>query len=405
MEMEMEMAEGHLHGHCDERFAQLREAIVRRLAGGDELGLSLAVDLDGELLVDLYGGWMDPEQTRPWRRDTIVNVWSTTKTITALAALMLVDRGALELEAPVARYWPEFAANGKERVVVRHLLSHSSGVAGWEQPVTVEDIFDCEAAAARLAAQAPWWEPGTASGYHAASYGALLGELVRRTTASSLRAFVAEEIAGPLRADFQLGAAEADWDRVATVIPPPPLAIDLDALPVPALKTFTGPAIDAAVANTPGWRQADLGAVNGHGNAVSVARILSAVTLGGTAQGVRVLSPETIDLIFEQQASGVDLVVGIPLRRGVGFALPQLETLPYIPDERVCFWGGWGGSMIIIDITRGLTISYMMNRMSAGIIGSEKVRASKPDRRRGGRARRQSDSTHGSDGAIPHLTN
>ncbi len=139
----------------------------------------------------------------------------------------------------------------------------------------------------------------------------------------------------------------------------------------PALKTLTGPAIDAAVANTPGWREADLGAVNGHGNAVSVAQILSAVTLGGTAHDVRLLSPETIDLIFEEQANGVDLVLGIPLRWGVGFALPQLQTLPYIPDERVCFWGGWGSSMSIMDIGRGLTISYMMNRMSAGIIGSE----------------------------------
>jgi CubicO group peptidase (beta-lactamase class C family) len=160
----------------DEAFAGLRDTIVARLDSGDELGLSVAVDIDGELVVDLYGGWMDADRTRRWERDTIVNVWSATKTVTSLAVLMLVDRGLLELDASVARYWPEFAANGKDGVTLRHLLSHTSGVSGWDEPFAVEDLYDWERSTAQLAGQAPWWEPGTASGYHVVSYGHLLGE-------------------------------------------------------------------------------------------------------------------------------------------------------------------------------------------------------------------------------------
>ena len=201
----------------------------------------------------MWGGFADEARTTPWTADTIVNVWSTTKTVTNLAALMLVDRGLLDPYAPVARYWPEFAANGKEQVEVRHLLSHTSGVSGWEQPVSVEDMYDWETSTARLAAQAPWWTPGTASGYHALNQGHLVGEVIRRVSGKPLRQFVAEEIAGPLRADFQIGAAQRDWGRVAEIIPPPPLDFDLAAagLDSPMVKTFTGPAADAAAPTRP----------------------------------------------------------------------------------------------------------------------------------------------------------
>jgi CubicO group peptidase (beta-lactamase class C family) len=238
----------------------------------------------------------------------------------------------------------------------------------------LEDLYDGQKAAARMAAQAPWWEPGTASGYHATNYGHLVGELVRRISGRPLRQFVAEEIAGPLGADFQIGAAESDWDRIADVVPPPPLPIDLEVLGPdhPAVKTFTGPAVQAQDANTAGWRQADMGAVNGHGNARSVARVMSVVARGGEVDGVRLLSPGTIDLIFREQLNGIDLVLGVPLRWGIGYGLPQLDILPWIPDEKICFWGGWGGSMIVMDAGRRVTISYMMNKMAPGIIGSER---------------------------------
>jgi CubicO group peptidase (beta-lactamase class C family) len=361
-----------LSGSCDERFGAVRDALQRNIDSGEEVGASLVLDLDGEIAIDLWGGFRDEARTDPWTRDTITNVWSTTKTVTSLAALMLVERGQLDVDAPVAAYWPEFAANSKQDVLVRHLLSHSSGVSGLDQPAAVPDLYDWDKSTARFAAQAPWWAPGTASGYHALNFGHLIGEVVRRVTGTSLRQFVADEIAGPLGADFQIGAAESDWSRISDVIPPPPLPFDLAALGPDnlAVKTFTGPAVNAADANTPGWRQADIGAANGHGNARSVARILSVISRGGEVDGVRLLSPETIDLIFREQTNGTDLVLGVPLRFGIGYGLPVPATLPWIADEKICFWGGWGGSMIVMDIGRKMTISYMMNKMAPGIIGS-----------------------------------
>jgi CubicO group peptidase (beta-lactamase class C family) len=363
-----------IHGTCDERFAAVRDALARNLDSGEELGASLVLDIDGDVVVDVWGGFRDEAKTTPWDEHTITNVWSSTKTVTSLAALMLADRGQLDVDAPVARYWPEFGAAGKENVLVRHVMSYASGVSGLDQPAVIEDLYDWEKSTSRMAAQAPWWEPGTASGYHALNYGHLIGEIVRRISGKTLKQFVAEEIAGPLGADFQIGAAESDWDRIAPVVPPPPLAMDLEALGMdsPAVKTFTGPVPVAADANTPGWRRADIGAANGHGNARSVAKIMSAVARGGEAGGVRLLGPDTIDLIFREQLNGVDLVLGVPLRLGIGYGLPRRDLLPYVPDERICFWGGWGGSMIIMDTGRRMTISYMMNKMGAGVVGSER---------------------------------
>jgi CubicO group peptidase (beta-lactamase class C family) len=363
-----------LLGKCDDRFDEVRAALARNLDSGEELGASLVLDIDGEIVVDLWGGFRDEARTVPWSEQTITNVWSSTKTVTSLAALMLVDRGALDVDAPVARYWPEFAAQGKQDVLVRHVMSHASGVSGLEQPAVVEDLYDWPRATSRMAAQAPWWPPGTASGYHALNYGHLVGEVVRRISGKTLKQFVAEEIAGPLGADFQIGAAESDWDRIADVVPPPPLPFDLAALDPdsPVVKTLTGPPVAAEVANTPGWRRADLGAVNGHGNARSVARVLSVVARGGEVDGVRLLGQDTIDLIFREQQNGIDLVLGVPLRFGIGYGLPQRDILPWIPDERICYWGGWGGSMIVMDVGRRTTISYMMNKMGPGIIGSDR---------------------------------
>ena len=363
-----------IHGRCDGRFEAVRGALARNLDSGAELGASLVVDMDGETVIDMWGGFCDQARAIPWSEQTITNVWSSTKTVTSLAALMLADRGELDVDAPVAAYWPEFAANGKQDVLVRHLMSYSSGVSGLDQPAVTEDLYDWQKATSRMAAQAPWWEPGTASGYHALNYGHLVGELVRRISGKTLKRFVAEEIAGPLGADFQIGAAESDWARISDVVPPPPLPFDLEALGLdsPAVKTLTGPPVEAGVANTPGWRLADIGAANGHGNARSVARIMSVVSRGGEIDGIRLLSPGTIDLIFREQLNGTDLVLGVPLRLGIGYGLPRLDLLPWIPDEKICFWGGWGGSMIIMDTGRRMTISYMMNKMAPGIVGSER---------------------------------
>ncbi|MER6002727.1 serine hydrolase [Nonomuraea angiospora] len=204
-------------------FDAVRDTFAEALGNGDEVGAAIALDVDGETVIDLWGGHRDPERTSPWTSDTIVNVFSTTKIVTALAVLVLADRGTIDLDAPVATYWPEFAANGKDGILVRHILGHTSGVSGWEQPITIADVYDLPISTARLAGQAPWWTPGTAAGYHAVTQGHLLGEIIRRVDGRSLTRFVAEELAAPLRADVQIGAREPDWHRIAPVIPPPPV--------------------------------------------------------------------------------------------------------------------------------------------------------------------------------------
>jgi CubicO group peptidase (beta-lactamase class C family) len=361
-------------GSCDPRFEPVRDALAEQLASGNELGASIVIDIDGTTVVDIWGGWRDAAHDAPWAEDTITNVWSTTKTVTNLAALMLVDRGLVDPYAPVAKYRPEFGENGKEHIEVRHILAHTSGVSGWDAPFAVADMYDWELATTRLAGQKPWWEPGSASGYHAMNQGHLVGEIVRRVSGKPLKQFVADEIAGPLGADFQIGAREADWNRIAPVVPPPPLPFDMAALDPdsPVYRTFTGPVADASAANTPDWRNADMGATNGHGNARSVARMLKAISLGGTVDGVRLLSPDTISVIFDEQSHGPDLVLGVPLRFGIGYALPETETVPYVPQGRACYWGGWGGSVILMDLDTRTTFSYMMNKMAAGIIGSDR---------------------------------
>jgi CubicO group peptidase (beta-lactamase class C family) len=361
-----------ISGYTSSAFEPLVDIMSASLDAGDDLGASLAVTIEGEMVVDTWGGWADPERTRPWEEDTITNVWSTTKTMTSLCALVLADRGELDVDAPVATYWPEFAANGKEGVLVRHLMGHTSGVSGWAQPVVVEDLYDWEKSTSMLAAQAPWWEPGTASGYHALNQGHLVGEVIRRISGQSLGEFFAKEVAGPLGADFHIGLDPVHDHRVSNVVPPPPLPFDFSTLDMDSVmvKTFTGPLPDASVSWTPEWRRAQIGAANGHGNARSVARIQAVVANGGEVDGVRLLTPDTIDLIFREQSNGVDLVLGTPLRFGIGYSLPQPDSFPYIPEGRICFWGGWGGSMIVIDLDRRVTISYMMNKMAGGLVGN-----------------------------------
>src|SRR5580765_521433 len=210
-----------LYGIALGPFANLREAFASNFASGNEVGASFCATVDGETVVDLWGGWADEARTRAWQSDTIVNVYSTTKTMTALVALLLADRGELDFEAPVARYWPQFAANGKADIKVSHLMSHSAGLSGWKQPIAKEDLYDWEKVTALLAAQAPLWPPGTASGYHAITQGYLVGEVVRRIAGKSLGTVFREEIAEPLGADFHIGLPASEDDRVAELIPPP----------------------------------------------------------------------------------------------------------------------------------------------------------------------------------------
>jgi CubicO group peptidase (beta-lactamase class C family) len=344
-----------LGGACSARFEPVRELFASKLESGEDLGASVALNIDGEMVVDLWGGWADEARTVPWTENAITNVFSTTKAMTSLAALVLVDRGQLDLDATVASYWPEFGARGKAGVKVRQLLSHTSGVSGWEQPITLEDMYDWDKSTALLAAQAPWWEPGTASGYHALNYGHLIGEVIRRITGQHLGEFFAAHVAGPLGADFHIGLPPSEFHRVANVVPPPAMpttpAPDMPKLDPNsvAFKSMTNPIMSPETTWTEGWRRADIGAANGHGNARSLARLQSALACGGEVDGVRLLSPQTIDRIFEVQFTGIDLVTGTPARWGLGYGLR--------PEGRLVVGAGHGGSLVVADVDRRITFA------------------------------------------------
>jgi CubicO group peptidase (beta-lactamase class C family) len=365
-----------LQGTCHPRFERVREAFHENFDKGLDVGASFAATLDGEVVVDLWGGHADEAKSRPWERDTITNVYSTTKTMTALCALILADRGEIDFYAPVAKYWPEFAQKGKEKIEVRHLMSHSSGLSGWDAPLTAADLYDWEKMTSLLAAQAPWWEPGTASAYHSLTQGYLVGEVVRRVTGKSLGTFLRETVAEPLGADFHIGLDAKHDSRVAEMIPPEELADIFAAAPdsIPA-RTFSNPPMDARDSATSGWRRAEIPAVNGHGNARSVASIQSVLACGGEAGGKRLLSQKGCDAVFDQQTNGVDLALGIPVRFGMGFGLNSPEA-PLGPNPRTCYWGGWGGSVILVDYDARATISYVMNKMNSTTIGD--VRSAAP---------------------------
>jgi CubicO group peptidase (beta-lactamase class C family) len=364
-----------IEGTCDDRFDAVRAAFEANFVERDntiyDQGASVAVTLEGELVVDLWGGTVatDASPSAPWQRDTIINVWSTTKTVSALACLVLADQGELDLYGKVAAVWPEFAAAGKGDIEVRHVMSHTAGLSGWAPPISVEDLYDWEKATSLLAAQEPWWEPGTASGYHALTQGYLEGELVRRVTGQTIGEFVAKEITGPLGADFHIGTGPEHDARVAHVVPPTgPLGVEGVEPDSIAMRTLTCVPLDAAQSSTIPWRRAEIPAGGGHGNARSVARIHTPMANGGEANGVRLLSPKTIDAVFDEQCYGPDLVIPVVVRHGIGFGLPCPE-MPISPNERACFWGGWGGSLAIIDLDARVTISYVMSRMGEGTVG------------------------------------
>jgi CubicO group peptidase (beta-lactamase class C family) len=358
-----------IKGEYDRRFRGVAEALSRNLDEGLDVGASAAVVLDGQPVVDIWGGYKDAARTEPWEADTIVNVFSTTKTMTSLCALILADRGELDFHAPVSQYWPEFAAAGKQLIEVRELLGHTSGVSGWDMPLAPEDLADWDRCTSLLAAQAPWWKHGTASGYHAITQGYLVGEVVRRITGQSIGRFFKETVADPLGADFHIGLPPEADARVAPLIPPPAVA-PLDAgLPELGVRTLSNPLVTGDTAAEQWWRRAEIPAANGHGNARSVAAIQSVVSCGGEARGTGLLSSQGVEAIFEEQSNGPDLVLDLPLRFGMGFGLAS-ETMPMGP--RSCAWGGYGGSLVFNDLGARVTIAYVMNRMEAGVVGDKR---------------------------------
>jgi CubicO group peptidase (beta-lactamase class C family) len=356
------------NGLASDRFAGVRATFENNLNDGTDIGASFTATLNGETVVDLWGGWADAAKTRPWEKDTLVNVYSTTKTMTFLVALMLADRGLLDFDAPVSRYWPEFAANGKEGVKVSHLMSHSSGLSGWKEPMVAEDLYDWEKATSLLAAQAPYWEPGTKPGYHAMTQGYLIGEVVRRITGQTIGTFFRKEVAEPLGADFHIGMGPEHDARVAELIPPPVGGITADGEANALSHNMqSNPPINVASTAQRAWRAAEIPAAGGQGNARSVAQIHAILANGGVAGGKRFLSQATCLKALELQIEGKDLILGTPVRYGMGFGL-RSEMMP-LPHDMFMYWGGYGGSLIIIDQQAKATYAYAMNKMAATTAG------------------------------------
>src|ERR1700761_4047123 len=361
------MADGSVSGFVGDKYAPVRAGFMANLASGADVGACFTATVDGETVVDLWGGFADEARTRPWENDTIVNVYSTTKTMTALTALLVADRGLLDFDAPVAKYWPEFAANGKAGVKVSHLMAHSAGPSGWREPITVEDVYDWDKVCALLAAQAPFWEPGTAPGYHALTQGYLVGEVVRRVTGKSLGTVFREEIAEPLGADFHIGLPASEDGRVADLVPPPPPPPSDQPIPELTLNIFTNPPLNPLDTRTRAWRAAEIPAAGGHGNARSIARIHTILANGGVAQGKRFMSEAGCRKALEVQIEGTDLVMKVPAKFGMGFGLPS--AMVPLPNPNTIFWGGYGGSLVIVDMDARTSFGYAMNKMQGTTTG------------------------------------
>lgn len=358
-----------IQGTCAPAFEAVRTQFAKHFDDGLELGASACVTVGGETVVDLWAGDRDLDGN-PWERDTIVNVWSTTKTMAATALLVLADRGELDLDAPIADCWPEFAANGKERITTAQVMGHTAGLPGWDPAISVEDLYDQDVCAANLAAQAPWWEPGTMSGYHLITQGHLEAEIVRRLTGRTIGTFFREEIAEPLGADVHIGLPESEEPRVGYVTPPENalgVVAGMDPESIGVRAGLSCP-VTGHEQNTRAWRAAEIPAAGGTSNARGVARVHAMLANGGTLDGVRILSPEGVDRIFVEQAHTTDAVLGVKMRLGTGFGLMN-DLIPLSQNPRSCFWGGWGGSICVIDVDAGISIAYVMNKMAGGLVG------------------------------------
>jgi CubicO group peptidase (beta-lactamase class C family) len=356
-----------IHGHCDERFASLREEFERNFAERGDVGASFAATVEGEYVIDIWAGHRDGAKTLPWEEDTIVCVYSTTKTMTALSALVLFDRGELSFDDPVTKFWPEYGQNGKESTEIRHFMGHTAGLPGFGEKLTRPELYDWDHAISVLERQEPWWQPGEECAYHAVTQGFLIGEIVRRISGQSLGTFFRENVAGPLGADFHIGLDPTNFPRTAEMLfggEIPPQKDDM----IPEYMRGREPGVPnimPPVTNEDGYRQAEIPAANGHGNARSVVRAQTAVANGGSAFGVDLLSSSTIDQIFREQGD----MSGMGVKHGIGYGLSGLFTAQLPKDTKICFWGGAGGSTIILDHTNRACLSYVMNQMDMRLLG------------------------------------
>lgn len=367
-------------GTCDPRFRAVREAFCENFASRAELGAAVTVSVDGTLVVDLWGGIADKVSGRAWTRDTMVVVFSCTKAATALCAHMLVARGALDLDAPVAHYWPEFAAAGKEAIPVRLLLNHQAGLAAVDDPLPLGALYDWDTMATALAAQAPHWEPGTAHGYHAVTFGWLVGEVVRRISGRSLGTFFREEVAGPLGLDFWIGLPEALAARVAPIRMAPltgettPIMLAMADRSTLTSKAFLNPPglMTARQVNARVLHAAEVPAANGIATARGLAGMYTPLACGGRSGAVELVDRDTLRAMTTVESEGDDRVLLIPTRFASGF-MKSIDNRPRDsailgPNAEAFGHGGAGGSIGMADPVARVAIGYVMNQMGTGVL-------------------------------------
>ena len=359
-------------------FEPVREQFAANFQRADhcrEVGAALSVFHGERCVVDLWAGHMDARGVHPWRKESLLNVYSTTKGVVAVCVAMLVDRGVLSYEDTVASVWPEFAQNGKQHVTIAQVLSHQAGLPAFEDPTTVEDLYDWHGRCAALARQKPRWVPGEKTAYHPITYGYLAGEIVRRAGGRrSIGEFVQQELAMPLAADFFLGLDPALHRRVAETLAPKNL-IDPSALPSieETRGSVTNPMMHPNSANTAEWRRAEMPALNGHASAEAIARIYAMLANGGAFQGRSLLSPATIERMTQVLSVRMDLTLGMEASWAAGVVLND-DTTFFGPNARTYGHSGWGGSFGCADPDRRLAIGYVCNQMGPDLVGDIRSR-------------------------------
>jgi CubicO group peptidase (beta-lactamase class C family) len=361
-----------VQGHVAAGFEPVRDAFAANFAEGLELGASFCVMRGEETLVDLHGGVRDAARSEPLAPDDLFEVWSTTKAMAATCLAIAVDRGLLDYRAPVASLWPEFAAAGKETITVETLVSHASGVCGPEGDTTLEAVLDVPGMAARLAAQAPLFEPGTASAYNARVFGHWVDALLRRVDGRSLADFFAEEVAGPLGADVHLALSDTDLPRRVEMVapwaamrPPPPKD--------PVLRAaLANPDHSPLACNGREWMQSGFGSSGGSANARGLARVAGALANDGAVGAARILSPEGVAALRAVRREGKDKVLGMWTRWGAGVIVNNRGM--YGPRDEAFGHTGLGGSFAFADPVAGVGVAYAMNLMSPSLIGEPRGR-------------------------------
>ncbi|HEY0651349.1 serine hydrolase domain-containing protein [Phenylobacterium sp.] len=360
-----------VQGDVARGFEPVRDAFAanfERTGDYAEVGAALCVYRRGEMVVDLWGGHADAARSKPWAVDTLVNVWSTTKTATAVAVARCVDSGLIAYDQPVSDVWPEFAQAGKGAITVAQVMSHQAGLPGFVEPTTLDDLYDWDLVTGRLAAQAPVFEPGDLSSYHAATYGFLAGEIVRRVAGRTVGTLLREDVFGPLAADFHIGLLASEDARVAELIAADnPAVVPLDQLPLPVRLGLSNPAQDPARVNTRAWRAAELPALNGHASAHGVARLCAALAEGGALDGARILSPATLSRMTAIASDRDDLLLGFNPQWGMGVIHNLIGV--YGPNPRTFGHSGWGGSFGCADPDARVAIGYVMNHMGPELVG------------------------------------